>query len=77
MTMRDITELMELVTAMLFAFRRWNGRRQIRDTGAVAREVADDEETNMGLLAGAVCPCGHSRCCSRAPLDGLVVHGTS
>ena len=25
MTMRDITELMELVTAMLFAFRRWNG----------------------------------------------------
>ena len=25
MTMRDIPELMELVTAMLFAFRRWNG----------------------------------------------------
>ena len=26
----------------------------------------------MGLLAGAVCPCRHSRCCSRAPLDGIV-----
>ena len=25
MTMRDITELMERVTAMLFAFRRWKG----------------------------------------------------
>ena len=40
MTMRDITELMELVTAMLFAFRRY--------TGAVARKEADDEEDQHG-----------------------------
>ena len=29
------------------------------------------KRTNTGLLDGAVCPCRHSRCCSRAPLDGL------
>ena len=48
MTMRDIPELMELVTAMLFAFPTLEWGRHIRDTGAVAREVADDEEDQHG-----------------------------
>ena len=71
MTMQDITELMELVTAMLFAFRRWNGGVIFVTRERLHAKWPTTKRTN------AVCPCRHSRCCSRAPLDGLVVHGTS
>ena len=65
MTMREITELMELVTAMLFAFRRWKGSVKFVTQERLHAKWPTMKRTNMGLLAG-------SRCCSRAPLDGLV-----
>ena len=71
MTMRDITELMELVTAMLSAFRRWNGGVMFVTWERLHVNWPTMKRTNTGLLVGAECPCRHSRCCSRAPLDGL------
>ena len=65
MTMRDITELMELVTAMLFAFRRWNGVVMFVTRERLHVKWPTMKRTNTGLLVGAVCPCRHSRCCSR------------
>ena len=66
MTMRDISELMELVTAMLFAFRRWNGGVMFVTRERLHAKWPTMLRTNTGLLTGAVCPCQHSRCCSRA-----------
>ena len=63
MTMRAITELMELVTAMLFAFRRWKGGVIFVTRERLHAKWPTMKRTNMGLLAGAVCPCRRSRCC--------------